>query len=97
MKTVKITEAKNNLSKYLQYVRRGGKVRILDRGRPVADLVPIELEGGEDEDDALIASLVSRGLASPGKKGPIPRELLQAGPRVPAAVAEFLAERRSGR
>ncbi|MBI4615881.1 MAG: type II toxin-antitoxin system Phd/YefM family antitoxin [Planctomycetes bacterium] len=96
MKTVKITEAKNNLSRYLEYVRRGGRVRILDRDTPVADLVPVELEGTEDEDDAVIASLVRRGLVRPGKKGPIPRDLLAPGPSVPGAVETFLEERRHG-
>ncbi len=98
MKRVTITDAKNNLSRHLQYVRRGGRVRILDRDTPVADLVPVEPAAGEDEDDdRLLASLVKRGIARAGEAGDPPRELYQPGPRCPGAVDVFLAERKQGR
>ena len=40
MSTVSISELKANLSRYLREVRRGGEVQVLDRGAPVARLVP---------------------------------------------------------
>ncbi len=40
MNKVKIAELKNNLSRYLAYVREGGEVLVLDRDTPVARLVP---------------------------------------------------------
>jgi prevent-host-death family protein len=99
MKVVKTAEAKNNLSRYLEYVRRGGRVRILDRDEPVADLVPIEHLSEADEDDALLASLARRGLVRLGKPGPMPKDLLRAGPKVAldGAVAALLSERRRSR
>ena len=81
MKLVKISDAKNNLSRYLQYVSRGGRVRILDRDVPVADLVPIEHVGAEDDDERELANLARRGLLRPGEPGPLPKELFTTGPR----------------
>ena len=81
VKQVKISEAKNNLSRYLAYVARGGRVRILDRDVPVADLVPVEHLGGEDDDDREIGNLARRGLIRPGESGPIDEEVFQPGPR----------------
>ena len=45
MKQAKIANLKNNLSRYLDHVRRGGSVIVLDRDRPVARLVPLPHEG----------------------------------------------------
>ncbi len=38
MKVVNLSEAKNNLSRYVEQARRGERVRILVRGVPVAQL-----------------------------------------------------------
>ena len=101
MKVVKTADAKNNLSRYLEYVRRGGRVRILDRDQPVADLVPIEtsLDADSEADDALLLSLSRRGLVRLGKRGALARELFRAGPRVSSnrAVELLLSERRRSR
>jgi prevent-host-death family protein len=80
VKQVKISEAKNNLSRYLAYVARGGRVRILDRDVPVADLVPVEPTGDEDVDPEL-ANLARCGLLRPGEAGPLDKLLFQPGPR----------------
>jgi prevent-host-death family protein len=42
---VKIAELKNNLSRYLAYVREGGEVLVLDRDTPIARLVPFGCAG----------------------------------------------------
>ena len=81
MKQVKIADAKNNLSRYLKYVARGGRVRILDRDVPVADLVPIEPTATDDDDDRVLADLARRGLIRPGEPGPLPSEIFRPGPR----------------
>lgn len=39
---VSIRDMKNRLSKYLKLVRAGEEVVITDRGKPVAQLTPIE-------------------------------------------------------
>jgi antitoxin (DNA-binding transcriptional repressor) of toxin-antitoxin stability system len=99
MKLVKISDAKANLSRHLKYVRSGGRIRILDREHPVADLVPVEPVGGREEaegDERLLAELERRGLATRGTGAPLPSELLKAGPvpRGRASVAQAVIEER---
>ena len=76
MKEAKISEVKNQLSRYLALVKKGEVVRILDRDVPIAQLVPIAAAavGG----DALLA-LERKGLIRRGS-GKIPRELLSQDP-----------------
>lgn len=40
MKSASVSELKARLSAYLRWVKRGGEVEILERGVPVARLVP---------------------------------------------------------
>ena len=40
MKQAKIGERRNHLSNYLEHVRGGGEVVVLDRDRPIARIVP---------------------------------------------------------
>jgi antitoxin (DNA-binding transcriptional repressor) of toxin-antitoxin stability system len=81
VRIVKIAEAKNNLSRHLAYVKRGGRVRILDRDTPVADLVPVEASSAATADAELLADLERSGLGRRGKPGPLPRGILTPGPR----------------
>ena len=57
MQAVPITEVKNRLSHYLRQVRRGARITIIDRGRPVAVLAP------PTETDDEIKTLAADGLA----------------------------------
>jgi prevent-host-death family protein len=41
MKRVKIAELKDQLSKHLRAVERGGQVEVTDRDRPIARIVPV--------------------------------------------------------
>jgi prevent-host-death family protein len=41
MKTVSVSELKARISAYLRWVKRGGEVQVLERGVPVARLVPV--------------------------------------------------------
>lgn len=61
MATVSITDLKSNLAHYLREVRRGEEIHILDRGTPVARIVPPRTGGGR------LHSLVGSGLLRPGK------------------------------
>ncbi|MBI3818987.1 MAG: type II toxin-antitoxin system Phd/YefM family antitoxin [Planctomycetes bacterium] len=98
MKVVNVAEAKNNLSALLEQVRRGSRIRIMNRGTPVADLVPVEITKGS-EDEAFLADLERRGIIRRGKGGPIPKELLKPTISDPKGetLKALLEERRNGR
>lgn len=81
MKQVNISNAKAQLSRHLAYVKAGGRVRIVDRDTPIADLVPVDAgSGSPDDDDALLCSLEKRGLGRRASREPLAPELLRAGP-----------------
>ena len=63
MTTVSISELKANLSRYLREVRRGGEIQVLDRGAPVARLVP----AAASDDQGVRERLIGTGLLRPGK------------------------------
>lgn len=57
MRTVNIGELKNQLSAYLQYVRRGEEIVIRDRDKPVARILPFDATTSlAEEDKQLVAS-----------------------------------------
>ena len=64
MTSVGIRHLKNHLSRYVRQVEAGGRVRVTDRGRVVAELVPPDRGTGRAErsrhDD-----LVARGVVRP--------------------------------
>jgi antitoxin (DNA-binding transcriptional repressor) of toxin-antitoxin stability system len=96
VKEAKISEVKNQLSRYLALVRRGEVVRILDRDVPIAQIVPIGRPEDAPGEDAL-AHLERKGLLRRGT-GRIPRELLAKDPPGrPAGVLEALLEERRRR
>lgn len=67
MRTAKLTELKNHLSRFIDQARRGERVRILVRGVPVADLVPVEASPtGDHEEDAWLGSLEADGIIRRG-------------------------------
>lgn len=98
MKIANLARAKDDLSSFVAYVRRGGRVRILVSGIPAADLVPIApataTEAGVEEE---LAALEREGILRRGTGG-VPRELLRPGPKLrgkPSSVT-VRAERESG-
>lgn len=102
MRVANLADVKNGLSRFVAQVRRGGRVRILVRGVPAADLVPIEGGTEAPESDGLeLAELEKLGLARRGVGASARdiRELDRPGPRVRGgrAAESLLAERRAGR
>jgi prevent-host-death family protein len=94
MKKASISELKNQLSSYLQQVRAGETVLILDRNQPIAR---IERIADEDRDEQL-ARLHRAGILTPPTQA-VPMDLLRspspgAGANVLAALLE---EREDGR
>ncbi|HEY9786464.1 MAG TPA: type II toxin-antitoxin system prevent-host-death family antitoxin [Candidatus Obscuribacterales bacterium] len=62
MKPINIAELKNNLSLYLNKVRRGEEIVVRDRNTPIAKIIPWQ---GEQDDE--LNSLASRGLLRLGQ------------------------------
>ena len=99
MKTARLSEVKDQLSRYVRYVRQGGRVRILVRDLPVAELVPISFDASADPSaDAKLCDLERRGILRRGKGDAAP-ELLRPGPKARGRPASkvLIEERRSGR
>lgn len=98
MKEAKISEIKNQLSRYLAFVRRGEEVRILDRQTPVAKLVPILARTNDaDAGDAALLDMERKGLIRRGT-GRLDREILDADPSgKPCGVLEALLDEREVR
>jgi antitoxin (DNA-binding transcriptional repressor) of toxin-antitoxin stability system len=96
MKVANLARVKDDLSRYVDYVRRGGRVRILVHGVPAAELVPVTIAEGSD-DEAELRELERRGIVRRGT-GKFPRELLRPGPRWGGKrLSEIvLEERKSG-
>ena len=92
MTTVSISELKANLSRYVREVRRGGEIQVLDRGTPVARLVPLATE----DNRGVRKRLISQGILRPGKAGAsaiLDEPLLT----LPVSISEALAEDRNDR
>ena len=64
MRTVSVSDLKANLSRYLREVKRGDEVQVLDRGVPVARLVP--LSQGPGLETARWERLVADGVLRAG-------------------------------
>ena len=99
MKTATITEAKNQLSAFIDKVRHGETVVITDRGRPVARLISALTDAAEDPEGRL-ARLERRGGLRRATS-PAPRALIlktsAKTPKSSGVLAALLAERREGR
>jgi prevent-host-death family protein len=98
MAAAKLSDVKNDLSRYVARVRRGERIRILVRGVPVAEIVPIEsTRESDDDEEARLADLERRGIIRRGIGG-IEAGILRPGPRPRGRPTSDLLidERRSG-
>jgi antitoxin (DNA-binding transcriptional repressor) of toxin-antitoxin stability system len=69
MRTVNIGVLKNQLSAYLQLVRKGEEVVVRDRKRPIARILPFALPlPPEGDHDAEVAYLIATGQARAPKQ-----------------------------
>ena len=96
MKKASITEAKNNLSALIDSVKGGAAVLIVDRGRPVARLEPVNGTGDDDR----LTRLVRDGVVRPAR-GVAPKTVFTSKPPVPkkgaSALKVLLEDRQEGR
>jgi prevent-host-death family protein len=91
MSSVSVSELKANLSRYLREVRRGGEIQVLDRGNPVARLVPPTTAG-----DSRREELVRAGILRPGQ-GDAAAILEEPPLDLRAGISEALDQDRSDR
>jgi len=98
MKYAKIGQLRDGLSRYLDHVREGNEVLVLDRDRPVARIVPAGGPHGAPGGDAeRLLQLERRGILRRGK-GRYPEGLKRGQPvKVRGGVlADLRSERESG-
>ncbi|MGH7151589.1 MAG: type II toxin-antitoxin system Phd/YefM family antitoxin [Planctomycetota bacterium] len=104
MKRAKISELRKRLSRYLDHVRAGGTVIVLDRDRPIAEIRPIRARppGRSKSDEEWLDDLERKGLIRRGT-GRMPPGFIEdskkRGPIAPGArlVEAILEEREDGR
>lgn len=92
MTAASVSDLKANLFRYLREVRCSGEVQVLDRGAPVARLVPPTAK----DDCGVRDRLIGAGLLRPGKGGAA--AILDQPPlALPVNLSEALAEGRTER
>ena len=100
MKKASITETKNRLSALLDLVRHGETVLIMDRGRPVARLEPVQQGTGGGETAGRLARLERAGIIRQSPLVNADKLLLQPPPKAKrgaSALRALLEERAQGR
>jgi antitoxin (DNA-binding transcriptional repressor) of toxin-antitoxin stability system len=98
VREAKISDVKNRFSRYLALVRMGETVRILDRDRPVAQLVPIgNPVAGRSVGAEALAEMERKGLIRRGS-GRLPADVLRTDPPGRSCgVLDALLREREGR
>jgi len=91
--TVGSRELKTRLGTYLRQVQKGRTLVVTDRGRPVAELRPIVIDGNDEE--SRLDELVALGILSRKSKAPLARfkPIRAAGKQLSAAVIEDREDR----
>ncbi len=86
-------ELKTRLGTYLRQVQKGRTLVVTDRGRPVAELRPIELEGNGEQ--KRLAELVALGLLTRESNAPLARikPLAIKGERLSTTIIESREDR----
>jgi prevent-host-death family protein len=100
MKTANVGTLRNNLSKYLDLVRKGETIEILDRKTPIARLTPIEpgMKPAKGSLSPWMQQLIREGRVRPPTKK-LPPDFFDhlPGNKSARVVEALLEERRSGR
>lgn len=95
MQKTSVSDLKNNLSYYLRRVKEGESIVVLDRGDPIADIVPrrVAMSKGSDLLNRLEAKgILKRGNPTKLKNFPYPKKLGESG-----VLKALLEERRKGK
>lgn len=96
MRIVNIAELKNRLSTYITYAKAGETIIVRDRDTPVAQLIPLPLDNGLNEEER---ELIAAGIIRPRKR-PLDLKMLRKMPSVTlernVAVQAILDDRNEG-
>lgn len=98
MKMASLTEVRNHFSQWVDQVQHGERIRILVHGRAVADLVPVQSSGDEDDSTTrLMATLEGRGVLRRSTSGESLRHW-SSPPKLPGTPLSLLVteDRRDG-
>lgn len=99
MKKTKIADLKNKLSYYLERVKKGETILVLDRTTPVARIVPVEAPSSlpPKEEDAWLRRLEASGVIHRGAGKGVPAiwKTPPPGGRPVGAVDALIEERRA--
>ena len=92
-KVVGSRELKTRLGTYLRQVQKGQTVVVTDRGRPVAELTPVAVEGNDEE--RRLEELVAVGVLSRASHAPLARirPLASKGEELSRAIIEDRRDR----
>lgn len=95
MSTASVSELKARLSAYLREVRQGGEVQVLDRGKPVARLVPLASDRSDENHDEnqRRQRLIASGMLRPGTGIDLSTSPLPASIELDQALEEGRADR----
>jgi antitoxin (DNA-binding transcriptional repressor) of toxin-antitoxin stability system len=97
MKKTNISTLKRDLSRYIDYVRKGGIVRVFDRQNPVADIVPMARRGkiSDETIEAMIERLERQGSVVRRGTGRLDPSILRHRPlKSRSSVVEAILEER---
>ncbi len=94
MRQAKVSDLKNQLSRYLDYVRHGETVLVFDRKIPVAELRPVS----EKTSTGKLAALERKGIIRRGSDH-LPKKLFKEilGGKKAGVLRALLEEREQGR
>ena len=98
MKKVGITRLRNNFSRYIDQVKQGESILVMDRNQSVAQIVPLGSKGrGLAFAEDRLTRLERKGLIRRSTGGSIKWLLKRRPPKLKGSVLQdFLDERRSG-
>ncbi len=95
MKKANISDLKNNLSRYLDLVREGETIQVLDRDIPIAMITSISESGGILREDR-IRQMERKGLIRIGKPALLKSILNNPPPGKKTGALKALLEEREG-
>jgi len=92
MSTISVSELRTNLRRYLREARLGGEIEVLERGTPVARLVPPT----HSDEMEVRERLIAKGVLRPGNGSAA--AILEKPPlELPVSILDALSEDRSDR